>query len=259
MSHIIHLGDCIQGMRSLADLSIDVALLDPPYSEHVHASCRSGLTASNKSTRSSAEPSQISQRKALGFEHITQAQIEAVADQLGRLVRRWVLVFHDVESGHLWRGELQVAGLEYVRTCAWVKHGGAPQFTGDRPAVGFEAITVAHRPGKKRWNGGGKPGVYTHSIVLDQRGEERIHTTQKPEGLIDALLRDFSDPGELVLDAFAGSGTTGVAAKRLGRRFVGWELQEKYQRAAQARIDATHEQLELVRVKITKPKQAALL
>jgi site-specific DNA-methyltransferase (adenine-specific) len=131
-----------------------------------------------------------------------------------------------------------------------------PQVTGDRPAQGDEAIVIAHVPGRKRWNGGGKTAIYPFPLA---NGDGRIHPTQKPEALLEALVRDFTDPGELVLDPFAGSGTTGVACKRLGRRFVGWETQERYQRAAQARIDSTREQLELVRVKAPKAKQGALL
>jgi site-specific DNA-methyltransferase (adenine-specific) len=72
-----------------------------------------------------------------------------------------------------------------------------------------------------------------------------VHTTQKPEALMEALIRDFTDPGDLILDPFAGSGTTGVAAIRLGRRFIGWEKDPKYHAIALKRLTAAREQLEL--------------
>ena len=116
--------------------------------------------------------------------------------------------------------------------------------------------------GRSVWNGGGKRGVY--EFMVNNFGREggynaRQHPTQKPLGLMEALLRDFTDPGDLILDPFAGSGSTGVAAKRLGRRFIGFELNAKYHAIAQARINGAHEQLELVRHKAPKPKQGALL
>lgn len=59
-------------------------------------------------------------------------------------------------------------------------------------------------------------------------------------------MRLFSDKGELVLDPFVGSGSTGVAAIRLGRRFVGWEMNAAYVSIARKRLEAAREQLELV-------------
>jgi site-specific DNA-methyltransferase (adenine-specific) len=62
---------------------------------------------------------------------------------------------------------------------------------------------------------------------------------------MERLVRLFSEPGELVLDPFAGSGTTGVAAIRLGRRFLGWEMNSQYVAIASKRLTAAREQLEL--------------
>jgi site-specific DNA-methyltransferase (adenine-specific) len=71
------------------------------------------------------------------------------------------------------------------------------------------------------------------------------HETQKPIDLMVELVRLFTDPGDLILDPFAGSGTTGVAAIRLGRRFIGWERDPKYHAIAVKRLTAAREQLEL--------------
>ena len=216
-------GDCLDGMRALPDRGIDVVITDPPYSAHVHASVRrAGRTVD------------------LGFRSLDPAVMHAAAREFARLCRRWVIVFCDIESAHLWGEALVGRGLEHVRTGAWIRQGCMPQITGDRPAVGFEAIVIAHRPGRKRWNGGGTRGVWTHAVQGRSGGaeSERVHTTQKPLELMLELAELFSDADEVVLDPFAGSGTTGVACLRLGRRFLGFELDETYARTARERCAA---------------------
>lgn len=228
MSYELINADCLgsDGMPSLLARSVDVVISDPPYSEHVHSkSMRATVNVVSK--RAPKPGDRIAEPRDLGFAPLTQDVMEAAADQFERLARRWVLVFCDVESSHLWAGALRSAGLQYIRTMAWQKLGAAPQFTGDRPGTAFEAIVVAHRPGKKQWNGGGKLGWYAVPTAQD-RGDhpgldERMHTAQKPAALMEALARDFTNPGETILDAFAGSGTTLLAALRLGRHSIGYE------------------------------------
>jgi DNA modification methylase len=232
----IHHGDCLEVMRSFGDRSIDVVITDPPYSPEVHGKSRAGARTLKMGN---GKPS-FNREVEFGFDAITQDQMEACADQFERLAKRWVLVFCDAESIHLWRGALRSAGLEPIRIGFWVKEGCTPQFTGDRPAAGVEAIVIAHRKGRKQWNGGGSRAVWTHPVV-QRRGStvnDRVHTTQKPIELMLELVELFSNPGERILDAFAGSGTTGVAAVRLGREFVGIEQQEKYVATARERIEA---------------------
>lgn len=202
---------------------------DPPYGEHTHAKQWIGaaLTSDGKPRVSTAH-------KELGFPHITpeeQAQLVAGAAQF---VPRWVLLFTDIEGVWGWRAHIVAKGLDYVRACLWDKVDGAPQFTGDRPAAGAEAIVVAHRAGKKRWNGGGKRNVYRHAVNGDRGAKP--HPSTKPEALMCELVADFTDPGDLILDPYAGSGTTGVAAKRLGRRCILIEREEKYCEVAAKRL-----------------------
>src|SRR6185295_11806638 len=66
----------------------------------------------------------------------------------------------------------------------------------------------------------------------------KVHSTQKPEALLYRILMASSNPGDVVLDPFFGSGTTGAVAKKLGRNWIGIERDRKYIRAAQKRIDA---------------------
>lgn len=254
----LRLGDCLDpvtGMASLDrwaagqgadDKNITHVITDPPYSERVHENSRTrrGIGSTYQDAACA-----VSRRHEFDFEHLTPEVIRAASSQIGRLVCRWALVFSDSESSHLWsEAMMEDGGLEYVRTCFWRKSNGAPQFTGDRPAVSCEAITVCASgfSGRKRWNGGGKQGFYEHPIVLNRGGNDpRLHTAQKPVELMEALVRDFTDPGDLILDPFAGSGTTGVAAIRLGRRFIGWEKDPKYHAIAIKRLTAAREQLEL--------------
>jgi DNA modification methylase len=232
--------DQVSGLSSLPERSVDVVITDPPYSHKVHACSRRGVTG-YKEDRGSMH-TQNKRTRDLGFPALGVYERSAMALHLARVVRRWVLVFCDHESSRDWRVDLEAAGLEYVRTCIWVKIGCTPQFTGDRPAVGHECIVVAHqtrdrRPMKKRWNSGGKRGVYEHPIVLTRAGETtRVHTTQKPLTLMRELVLDFSDEGELVCDPYAGSGTTGVACRLLGRRFLGWERDVTMAAIARRRI-----------------------
>ena len=124
----------------------------------------------------------------------------------------------------------------------WVKPDGMPQLTGDRPAMGYESIVAAHAPSKSRWNGGGQHGVF---IVNKNDSDRSGHPTQKPDALMDKLVRLFTDPGETVCDPYTGSGTTGLASLRLGRKFIGWERDPKYHAIAMKRLTAAREQLEL--------------
>ena len=113
-----------------------------------------------------------------------------------------------------WRAALEAGGAVYKRTCQWIKPDGKPQYSGDRPGIGYESIVACHAPGRSTWNGGGSHGVF----IVNKGGDPRTgHQTQKPLALMEVLVRLFSDPGELILDPFVGSGSTGVAALRLGR------------------------------------------
>lgn len=229
---------------------VDVVITDPPYSDYVHSKSRRGgasapaLDGSGRNVACS-----FAREKEFGFDALTPETRLIAAGQFARLAKRWTLVFSDVESSHLWRDDLVSKGLEYVRTGAWVKLGATPQFTGDRPAAGFESVTIAHPKGKKRWNGGGTHAVWSVPIVLNRsHSDPRLHTTQKPAELVRRLITLFSDEGEMILDAFMGSGTTLAEAKRLGRKAIGIELEEKYceiaaQRLSQGAFNFSAEQL----------------
>jgi site-specific DNA-methyltransferase (adenine-specific) len=224
--------------------SADVAILDPPYSERQHAGVRSSVrdrTDGNGKRHTGAATKRVVD---LGFDHFTRADCLRTCSLLAHVVQRWSVVFCDDGLLQTWRETAALAGLQVVRIGIWVRVGGAPQFTGDRPAAGHEYLVLLHRKGRKRWNGGGSALVLTHPIVANRSGhrQDRVHTTQKPEALMLDLVRLFSDEGETVLDPFAGSGTTGVAALRMHRSFVGCERMTEHYDTARARLEAEERQ-----------------
>jgi site-specific DNA-methyltransferase (adenine-specific) len=227
----INEGDCLQGLAGQADGSVDVVITDPPYEAEAHTAQRLVARAGG---RLKVEP--------LTFPPITEEQRTESARHMARLTRRWILVFCQVEAAMKWRAALETAGAVYKRTCLWVKPDGKPQYSGDRPGIGYESIVACHAPGRSCWNGGGSHGVF----IVNKGGDARTgHQTQKPLALMDVLVRLFSNPGELILDPFAGSGSTGVAAIRLGRRFLGWEMNPTYVAIAGKRLTVAREQLQL--------------
>jgi site-specific DNA-methyltransferase (adenine-specific) len=233
---VIH-GDCLEVLPTLGQ--VDHVITDPPYSEHVHNLQRRMLRGSGgRAAADGAKRGEVG-FAPLGFEALPDETRTACAAHFARLVRRWCLVFSDQESQTLWVDDLVIAGMRHIRCGAWMKLCGQPQLSGDRPAVGHEAIEIAHAKGRTRWNGGGLPAVWAYAIATDRNGTgDRVHTTQKPVDLMLRLVEQFTDPGDLVLDPFCGSGTTGVACLRLGRRFIGIEKDAKYAAIARERLEA---------------------
>ena len=230
-------GDCRDVLPTIGD--VDHVAMDPPYGEHVHRSVRTAgrrdlpdVVAKKCRTRRAVD---------LGFESLGDELRTAVADWAAQHSLGWTLVFSDVESSHRWVEALTRTGeLTYKRTGAWIRRGGAPQFSGTHPAAGFEAVVMCHRKGRSRWNGGGHPAIYDHPVVANRKGQQgtRYHTAQKPIALMRELIRLFTDPGDLVLDPFAGVGTTVLACVLEGRRAIGIERSPEWAAIAHERIES---------------------
>jgi hypothetical protein len=204
----IECGDGPNGL--LAYGPVDMVFADVPYGKHVDENNAAEMLRNNP----------------FDFEPMTSELMERIAKSIAARCRRWAPIMTSCEETHLWRAAMTAAGMEYVREGQWIRQNTKPQMSGDRPAQGSEPILLFHsRLTEKRWNGGGKPAIWYAPIV---RGDAKLHPTQKPAALMRQLIEDFSDPLEIVADPTAGSFETGVCAIGLGRRFVGWDLQQKY-------------------------------
>lgn len=239
---IIH-GDCIEVMRGMEDKSVDHVLTDPPYSKDLYLRYRTNGGAVYVPSAKANRTDQAIDLANLRIGSIDEI-LDVSAENFLRLSKRWVLAFHDMEIGHRWRGAF---GDRYIRTGIWVKPNAMPQVSGDRPGMGYEPCTIAHAPGRKRWNGGGLPAVWHHNAENSQSSDrkELQHPCPKPLSLMLELVQQFTDPGDLVLDPFSGSGTTGVACLRLGRRFIGIDKDPQYVSTSRDRLAAEDQGMSL--------------
>lgn len=230
-------GDCVDTMATLPDRCVDHVVTDPPFEAEAHTLQRRVKRGHNPAPGNG--DGRVARIDALSFEPLSFEPLSSelrskCGKEFGRLSGRWCIVFCQVEAAHLWRAELEPT-LKYRRTGVWVKPDAMPQLTGDRPGMGHETIVFAHRPGRSRWNGGGRSSVFIHN---KNSGGKHLHETQKPVPLMLELVELFTSRCECIFDPFAGSGTTGIAALRSGRRFVGVELNAAMAETARERLRA---------------------
>lgn len=207
--------------------SVDVVISDPPYDTKTHANDGGAGVFANAGFGNARR---FINSRSIDFEPLGDPG-ELAADLL-EISLRWVICFCSIEMvGSYAQG---AGSKQWIRGGVWAKTDPVPQISGDRPAVFGDAIAIMHRLGRKKWNGHGKAALW--SCGIERR--DRQHPTQKPIKLMLNLVRLFSDPGELVWDPYCGSGTTGVACLRLGRRFLGHEMQPHYAEIAAERMEA---------------------
>lgn len=209
--------------------SVEIVCGDPPYSEHTHGGMR-GNRGKNI----------VGQKKIVkrqpGFEALTVDQINTYAKELCRIGSQWIVLFSDDISLHYWRVAITEAGGRYLRTIPWCRWS-SPNFSGKCPPCGAEFIIIARPksivggPHRRNWLNGSRTHYDTKCLRAKSREKTSLahwspdedypgHRAQKPEGLMGEILGDCSLPGDTILDPFAGSGTTGIAALRRGNRVV---------------------------------------
>lgn len=229
--------------------AVDHVLMDPPYEEHMHAAKRrQKLRRSQRKIRSDG----YRDPEPLNFGSIEKLR-PVIVDPLVVSCAGWFIAFCTPEGIAPWRDAIEAAGARYKRACFWEKPDAAPQFNGQGPAFGVEPFVTAWcGSGVSRWNGGGRRNLFTHAT--NQPDRDGLHPTEKPLPLLAELVTLFTDPDQRIFDPFMGSGTTGMAAVRCGRRFVGIESNLEYFDLARRRIGSVVAQADMF-IHIPKPQK----
>jgi site-specific DNA-methyltransferase (adenine-specific) len=204
-------GDCREILHRIPGESIDLLLTDPPY----------GMRYRGKKW---GKPIQGDGDLAWFRPFIREAY---------RVLRRdtHAYLFCNEYGLTTFRAEMAAAGFKVKRLLVWVKDQHTAGDLGGDYANRTEYVLFGHK-GRRLLAGHRDANV----LFFKRAGRKRDHPTEKPEDMLRYLIAKSSAPGELVLDPFAGSGTTCRAAKDLGRRFLGIEIDPTYAEIARRRV-----------------------
>lgn len=241
----LYLGDCLDIMPTLDE--VDHVICDPPYEDFLHENNK--RLAKGRALKDKRNP----------FESWDFNSINSIrGDLLDKInCSGWFIGFCVIEGVKPWVDAIGESRIKYKRTSLWIKPDGMPQFNGACAGLGYECfITAWCGAGQSKWNGGGKHGVY-----YCNKGDGRYggHPTEKPVRLMSDIIRDYSNQGETILDPFMGSGTTGVACVKLGRKFIGIEMNKKYFDLSCRRIEQAYNQPDMFIEQPVKVKQESLI
>jgi DNA modification methylase len=218
----LYLGDCREILPTLG--KVDAVVTDPPYGIK---EARSGNSSRSK----------LAQSKDYGDSQWDDRPIDAELMTAVKAAGRWQIIFggnyYDAPASSCW--------------LVWDKLNGENDFADCELA--WTNLPKAVRRIQFRWHG-----------MIRQNNEARgDHPTQKPVGVMDWAIGNLPDGVVTILDPFMGSGTTGVAAVQLGRKFIGIEIEPKYFDIARRRISEATKQTDLFIEKPKPPRQEALL
>lgn len=222
----LYRGDCLKMIDQLPDRSVDLVLTDPPY---------------NISQEQTANRFWSMNRQSLDFgtwDHdFDQTNwIQPITEKVAK--DGAVIIFNRWKNLGLIADELERCGMDVKDCIRWEKTNPMPRNRDRRYVADFEfAVWAVKRGGRWTFNRQ-DPGYQRPEFkATSPKGKRRLHPMQKPIDLLEELIKIHSNPGDLVFDPFLGSGSTGVAALELGRRFVGIEISEKYYQIAKERIE----------------------
>ncbi|MDJ0976967.1 MAG: site-specific DNA-methyltransferase [Erythrobacter sp.] len=238
-------GDCIEAMRSLPDNSIDCVFADPPYNLQLGGDL-------NRPDGSEVDAvtdhwDQFSSFRA--YDEFTRNWLTEARRVLKPDGALWVIgSYHNIfRVGAI----LQDLGFWILNDIVWRKTNPMPNFKGTRFTNAHETLIWASMGEKARYHFNYR-AMKTLNDELQMRsdwvlpicaGQERLkengkkaHPTQKPEALLYRVLLATTEAGDVVLDPFFGTGTTGAVAKRLGREWIGCEREDFYREVATKRI-----------------------
>lgn len=212
MSYLLYLGDAIAFLQGLEKESVDLVITDPPY-ESLEKHRAVGTTTRLTHSKSSSND---------WFEIFRNNRFPELFQECNRVLKKngHLYVFSDQETMFAVKPMGEATGLKFWKPLVWNK---GKIGTGYHYRAQYEFILFFEK-GKRRLSNLGVPDVLTVPPVARK---DVTYPTEKPVELLKILVEQSSSPGELVADPFAGSGSTGEAAIRLGRRFVGNDLSPK--------------------------------
>src|ERR671936_175309 len=246
----ILIGDCVAEMAKLPAESVDLVFADPPYNLQLQGD----LKRPDDSRVDAVDDDWDKFASFAAYDDFTRAWLAACRRVMKPTATLWVIgSYHNIFRVGTILQDLQFWILNDV---VWRKSNPMPNFRGRRFTNAHETLIWAARdPGGKGYTfnyealKAGNDDVqmrsdWTFALCtaeerLKRGNGKKLHPTQKPEALLARVILAASRPDDLVLDPFSGTGTTGAVAKRLGRRFVGFERDEGYAAAARNRIAAT--------------------
>ena len=239
-------GDCIEMMQSLPDGSIDLIFADPPYNLQLK-----GELHRPDNSRVDAVDDEWDQFASFGaYDRFTRAWLKEARRLLKPDGAIWVIgSYHNIFRVG---AAMQDAGFWVLNDVVWRKSNPMPNFRGKRLTNAHETLIWASKSegakytfnyeALKALNEGIQmrsdwvlPICTGHERLKDANGD-KAHPTQKPEALLHRVLIGTTNPGDVVLDPFFGTGTTGAVARMLGRNFIGIEREAAYRDAAEARL-----------------------
>lgn len=263
-------GDCIEIMNSLPANSVDLIFADPPYNLQL----RGDLHRPDNSKVDAVDDHWDQFSSFAAYDQFTRDWLAAARRLLKPNGAIWVIgSYHNVfRMG----AELQNQGFWILNDVVWRKSNPMPNFRGKRLTNAHETLIWASKEEASKYtfnyealkalNEGVQmrsdwvlPICTGHERLKDDAGD-KAHPTQKPESLLHRVLLGTTNPGDVVLDPFFGTGTTGAVAKMLGREFIGIEREEAYRLVAKKRIEAVRkfdkEALEVSQSKRAEPRVA---
>lgn len=214
MENIIYNEDCLEGIKRIPDKSIDTIITDPPYFQ--------GLTHNG-------------QKGMFTDLSISKYFFKALLKEMNRVLKKdGCLYFFTDWRGYAFYYPIIDEEMKVQNMLVWDKGSGAGNFY-----TFTHELIIFHTGNTKFRCKGGKniiSGIPSFASGAKKTDGENIHPTQKPIKLIEKLIMDSTPEKGIVLDCFMGSGTTAIAALETGRRYLGFELSEKYFEAAKERI-----------------------
>src|SRR5262247_3381772 len=243
------IGDCVAEMAKLPAQSVDLVFADPPYNLQLQGD----LKRPDDSRVDAVDDAWDKFASFSAYDDFTRAWLAVCRRVMKPTATLWVIgSYHNIfRVGSI----LQDLRFWILNDVVWRKSNPMPNFRGRRFTNAHETlIWAAREAGGKGYTfnyealKAGNDGVQMRSdwTIALCTGEERLkagngkklHPTQKPEALLARVILASSRPDDLVLDPFCGTGTTGAVAKRLGRRFIGFEREAAYAAAAEKRMAA---------------------